>query len=110
MSDPDKSHPSTVRVYRKRVDLLALIEKIKLWPSRKGILHGIKTIEIAGDGAVLTTHCNKRFPFRNSRNSRAARWLRNKWHKEVCNICAIPEWKREKYAGTVFKRTSGSDL
>jgi hypothetical protein len=31
------------RFYRKRVDLFRLIEKIKIWPSRKGLLHGIKT-------------------------------------------------------------------
>ena len=27
----------------------------------------------------ITTHCNKTSMVNNSRNSRAARWLRNKW-------------------------------
>lgn len=98
------------RYYRKRVELFRLVEKIKLWPSRKGLLHGIKTIEEMGDQAWITTHCNKRFIIRNSRNSRAARWLRNKWFAGVCGACRVPEWKVEKYASTYFKRHYGSAL
>ena len=110
MDTPERKPPVAPRVYRKRVELFALLEKIKMWPSRQGILHGIKTIAIMGDLATLTTHCDRTFVVRNSRNSRAARWLRNKWHKEVCATCAIPEWKLQKYSATLFKRSSGSDL
>lgn len=110
MGNPGDSKPAARRVYRKRVGLFALIDKIKIWPSRKGVLHGLKEIAIAGEYATLTTHCGKAFVVRNSRNSRAARWLRNKWHKEVCKDCAVPAWKLEKYSATVFRRTSGSDL
>jgi pyrrolysyl-tRNA synthetase-like protein len=46
----------------------------------------------------------------NSRNSRAARWLRNKWFKGVCATCGIPDWKLEKYSLTQFRRGYGSDL
>jgi hypothetical protein len=53
------------RFYRKRVELFRLIDKIKLWPSRTGILHGIKTIEKIGDQAQITTHCNKTFMVNN---------------------------------------------
>jgi pyrrolysyl-tRNA synthetase-like protein len=98
------------RYYRKRVELFRLIEKIKLWPSRKGLLHGIKAIEITGAQARVTTHCNKTFMITNSRNSRAARWLRNKWFRGVCGTCGIPEWKLAKYSSTYFKRRYGSDL
>jgi pyrrolysyl-tRNA synthetase-like protein len=45
-----------------------------------------------------------------SRNSRAARWLRNKWFKGVCGVRRIPEWKLEKYSSTQFKRHFGSML
>jgi pyrrolysyl-tRNA synthetase-like protein len=100
----------TKRFYRKRVELFRLIDKIKLWPSRKGLLHGIKTIEKMGDQARLTTHCNKTFIVTDSRNSRAARWLRNKWFKGVCPTCRIPEWKLEKYSSTQFRRHYGSYL
>jgi pyrrolysyl-tRNA synthetase-like protein len=98
------------RTYRKRVELLRLIDKIKLWPSRRGVLHGIRSIEKMGDQARVTTHCNKTFVVTNSRNSRAARWLRNKWFKQVCPECRIPEWKLEKYSATRFKRHYGSAL
>jgi pyrrolysyl-tRNA synthetase-like protein len=98
------------RYYRKRVELFRLIEKIKLWPSRAGLLHGIKTIELIGEQALITTHCNKTFLVRNSRNSRAARWLRNKWYKGLCGACRVPEWKVAKYSSTYFKRHYGSAL
>jgi pyrrolysyl-tRNA synthetase-like protein len=98
------------RYYRKRVELFLLIDKIKLWPSRKGLLHGIKTINMTGDKAQITTHCNKTFMITNSRNSRAARWLRNKWFKGVCGACRVPEWKLAKYSATYFKRQYGSAL
>ena len=98
------------RYYRKRVELFRLIEKIKLWPSRRGLLHGIAAIEVFGDLAVITTHCHKSFRVRNSRNSRAARWLRNKWFAGACPECGIPQWKLAKYSATYFRRRFGSDL
>jgi pyrrolysyl-tRNA synthetase-like protein len=98
------------RFYRKRVELFLLIDKIKLWPSRKGVLHGIRAIEKTGRQARITTHCNRTFVVNDSRNSRAARWLRNKWFKSVCGACRVPEWKLEKYSATMFRRHHGSTL
>ncbi len=98
------------RYYRKRVEFFSLIQKVKLWPSRQGILHGIRSVQITGDQAEIVTHCNERFIIRNSRNSRAARWLRNKWFSKPCGECRVPEWKMEKYYGTIFKRGMGSYL
>jgi pyrrolysyl-tRNA synthetase-like protein len=110
MSPETVSKPAATRYYRKRVELFRLIDKIKLWPSRQGILHGIKGIEVLGGGARLTTHCGKTFLASNSRNSRAARWLRNKWFKHACAACGVPDWKLEKYASTRFRRHQGSVL
>jgi pyrrolysyl-tRNA synthetase-like protein len=110
MSSEKKDKTPPERYYRKRVHLLRLIEKIKLWPSRKGTLHGIRSIEKLGDQAIVTTHCNKIFLINNSRNSRAARWLRNKQFIGVCPQCGVPEWKLEKYDSTRFKRHQGSLL
>lgn len=94
-----------VHYYRKRVDLFLLIDKIRLWPSRTGVLHGIKSVEAQGpDQALITTHCDRSFTVSNSRNSRAARWLRNKWFKKVCGQCGVPEWKLAKYDATRFRR------
>ncbi len=105
-----KPEPAKKRYYRKRVRIFNLIEKIKLWPSRTGRLHGIRSIDIMGDKARLTTHCNEEFVISNSLNSRAARWLRNKWFVKVCPGCGVPDWKLEKYSSTLFKRHQGSML
>ena len=102
--------PEKQRFYRKRVELFRLIDKIKIWPSRKGLLHGIRAIDKKGDIALITTHCNKTFWINNSRNSRAARWLRNKWYTGACPDCRVPEWKLAKYSSTQFRRHHGSDL
>jgi pyrrolysyl-tRNA synthetase-like protein len=110
MTTKEKTKDPAKRYYRKRVELFNLIEKIKLWPSRKGILHGIKSIEKMGDQALITTHCNEKFMVNNSRNSRAVRWLRNKWFSGACGACAVPEWKLAKYSSTYFKRHHGSFL
>lgn len=94
--------------YRKNQYLFALIGKMKLWPSRRGILHGIRSIEISGDVALIATHCGKSFRARDSRSSRASRWLRNKIYVRECPECAVPQWKLEKYNGTVFRKKSGA--
>jgi len=98
------------RYYRKNVELFLLLDKIKLWPSRTGVLHGIRNVEKKGDYAVVTTHCGKTFQIYNSRNSRAARWLRNKWIAEPCKDCGVPDWKLDKYSKTYFAQHYGSDL
>lgn len=98
------------RYYRKRVDFFKLLLKMKLWPSRKKILHGIKNIEIKGNQALITTHCNETFLVYNSKNSRAARFLRNKWDYHPCPTCRVPSWKLEKYGSTRFSQSYGSDL
>ena len=98
------------KYYRKRTELFLLLDKMKLWPSNKGILHGIRKIETNGDFAEITTHCGKTFRINNSRKSRAARWLRNKWAYKPCPYCKIPEWKLEKYSSTYFSQHYGSDL
>lgn len=96
--------------YRKQIPIFRLIEKVKLWPSRQGLLHGIKSFEAQKTHGILVTHCNRKIQVRDSKNSRAARWLRNKWFFRTCEACAIPEWKLNKYSETVFKRRWGSLL
>ena len=108
MSEREKAPKA--RFYRKRVEPFRLLDKIKLWPSRTGLLHGIRTLEKMGEVARITTHCNETFLVNNSRNSRAARWLRNKWFTGACPICRVPAWKLAKYSSTRFRRHHGSDL
>ena len=89
MSDSKK------RYYRKNVELFVLLNKMKLWAGAQRRVHGIKSIESFGKYAVITTHCGKTLRIYNSRNSRAARWLRNKWAVRPCKQCRVPEWKLE---------------
>jgi pyrrolysyl-tRNA synthetase-like protein len=105
-----KVTPAKKRFYRKRVRIFNLIDRIKLWPSRTGQLHGVRSIDIQGNTALIVTHCNKEFHITNSINSRAGRWLRNKWFVQVCPRCGVPDWKLEKYSSTLFKRNQGSML
>lgn len=118
-TDPQRQDPqrqthktmsdSKKRYYRKNVGLFNLLNKMKLWPSRSGRLHGIKSIDNRGEHAIIVTHCNKNIIVRDSRNSRAARWLRNKWVDKPCEKCKVPQWKIEKYSQTFFSQY-GSDL
>jgi pyrrolysyl-tRNA synthetase-like protein len=110
MAEEPRPKEYRTRYYRKRVALFRLIEKIRLWPSRRGVLHGVKSVEVSGDMARLTTHCGKSFMVRDSRNCRAARWLRNKWFTRACPECGVPAWKLAKYSATEFRRHSGSSL
>lgn len=101
---------SIKRYYRKNIDFFRLLEKIKLWPSKSGRLHGIRIINIRGEYAEITTHCGQTFMVINSRNSRAARWLRNKWYRDTCKKCKVPEWKVKKYSTTGFSEHYGTEL
>lgn len=93
----------TTRYEKKSQRLFSLINKIKLWPARSGILHSVKSIEKQGNRAVITTYCGGSFVVWNSKNSRSLRWLRNSYFKITCKKCGIPDWKIEKYSETGFK-------
>ena len=110
LTHPEDAAGKKKKFYRKNVRFFSLVEKIKLWPSRSGILHGIKSLKITGSVAEITTHCGETFSARNSRNSRAARWLRNKWCACACSKCKIPDWKIEKYSSTMMTQKWGSSL
>jgi len=98
------------RYFRKYPEMHPLIEKIKLWPSRTGVLHGVRSVRLHGGYLEIETHCGNSFRTRNSRKSRAARWLRNKWAVFPCENCKIPEWKLAKYSNTFFSAHYGKDL
>ena len=92
----------TIRYVNKNQNLYKQVNKVRLWPSRSGILHGIRQIENRGSSMIITTHCGEQFTVWNSRNSRSARWLRKRWCTHPCPKCHVPDWKLEKYAQTVF--------
>jgi len=98
------------RYYRKYTDLYLLIKKMKLWPSRTGRLHGVKEVALKGNYIEITTHCGEFFRAYNSKKSRAARWLRNKWAVVGCESCKVPQWKLDKYSKTFFSAHYGKTL
>lgn len=91
------------RYIRKHEELSGVLQKIKLWPSRTGTLHGIKTVVQKGAYIELTTHCGHRMRIKNSKTSRVSRWLRNKWYARACAQCKIPDWKLGKFSSTSFQ-------
>ncbi len=97
-----KEKDTVKKVYNKNQQLFDTLQKIKLYTSRAGVLHGIKSIEVHGSTATVVTHCGQTVQVRDSRNSRLARWLRNRWLVEPCEHCKIPDWKLEKYSTTRF--------
>lgn len=91
------------RYLQKNQSVYRLVSKIKLWPARSGILHSVKNIERCGGLLTITTYCGEVFTVNDSKNSRSARWVRNRWYQKPCAKCGIPEWKLSKYATTVFR-------
>ncbi|MCH4184685.1 MAG: pyrrolysine--tRNA(Pyl) ligase small subunit [Eggerthellaceae bacterium] len=102
MPDLSNGEKKTKRYLDKNRSLYDLINKVKLWPSRSGVLHGVKTVTRRGNRIDITTHCGEEFTVWDSRNSRSARWLRNRLVKTPCPRCGVPDWKLEKYNSTVF--------
>jgi len=71
---------------------------------------GSNPLSKKGPYAAITTHCGHELLVLTSKNSRAARWLRNKWAYQACRFCRIPDWKLEKYSKTFFSQHYGSQL
>jgi pyrrolysyl-tRNA synthetase-like protein len=93
---------SKKRTVRRHADPYSVIEKVKLWPSKTGLLHGVRSVKLRGGFVELQTHCGQAVKIRNSRNSRVARHLRNKIYEKPCPRCRIPAWKLEKFGETSF--------
>ncbi|RLI42299.1 hypothetical protein DRO69_10550 [Candidatus Bathyarchaeota archaeon] len=82
----------------RRPYLFSLVSKIKLWPSQNGILHGVEKVDRLGRFIQMTTYCGETILVKDSRRSRAARWLRNRWVTTVCKNCHVPEWKIKRFS------------
>lgn len=87
---------------RKHAAPYEVVDKIKLWPSKTGVLHGVRAVRLKGGLIEVETHCGQSFRVRNSKTSRIARHLRNKIYEKPCRRCRIPAWKEKKFAETVF--------
>jgi pyrrolysyl-tRNA synthetase-like protein len=90
------------RTVRKHAPPYEVVERVKLWPSKTGVLHGVRSVKLKGNLMEVHTHCGQVFRVRNSKTSRVARHLRNKIYEKPCGRCRIPSWKVEKFAETSF--------
>ncbi|MCK4783945.1 MAG: hypothetical protein KAV87_09360 [Desulfobacteraceae bacterium] len=100
--DTTSEKEKTKRFIRKNQDPYLIISRIKLWPSRKGILHGVRSVKREGNVMAVITHCSRKARVKCSKNGRLARWLRNKWYEKACPYCRVPGWKLQKYSQTSF--------
>ncbi len=94
--------PAVKRTVRRHAEPYAIVEKIKLWPSKTGLLHGVRSVKLRGGFMEIQTHCGQSARIRNSRNSRVARHLRNKLFDKPCPRCRVPAWKVKKFEETAF--------
>jgi len=85
---------------RKRPRLFDMVDMVRLYPSSNGTTHGVESVEIEGGFIRVRTYCGLTYVARDSRNSRAARWLRRGYLYRPCPQCGIPAWKQKRFRRT----------
>lgn len=95
--------PTFAKLAQRNRRLFALVDKVKLWPSRSGCLHGIRSLRLEGDHIVLETHCGATLRVRNSKHGRGKRQIKHGYYKRVCKRCRIPDWKIEKFEDSTLR-------
>jgi pyrrolysyl-tRNA synthetase-like protein len=74
-----------------------MVEMVKLYPSANGTTHGVDSVRLEGGFVRVRTYCGLSMVARDSRNSRAARWLRRGYLHRACPECNIPAWKQKRF-------------
>ena len=70
-------------------NISSLVNEFGIFISRSGKLHKVSSINEFGNYVKLLTKCGQYIIVRNSRRSKAARWIRNGWIKRPCKGCKI---------------------
>ena len=89
--------PSFAKLAQRRQHLFPLVDKVKLWPSRSGCLHGVRSLKLEGDWISIETHCGEEFRVHNSKSARGKRQIKHGYYRKVCRKCGIPDWKIDKF-------------
>lgn len=95
--------PSFAKLAQRRQHLYPLVDRVKLWPSRTGRLHGVRSLDIEGEWISIETHCGEHFRVRNSKSARGKRQIKHGHYKTICKKCGIPDWKIDKFKQSVRK-------
>ena len=98
-----KSKATFAKLASRRRHLFSLVEKVKLWTSRSGCLHGVRSVRLVGDWVEVETHCGISFRVRDSKSSRAKRQIKHGYYRRVCKKCKIPDWKIDKYRKSTMR-------
>jgi pyrrolysyl-tRNA synthetase-like protein len=85
------------KLIKRNKSLYDVLDKVKLWVSRTGTLHGIRTITYHGEWIDITTHCGREIRVHDSKRGRGKRQLEYRYYKKVCRECKVPDWKIAKY-------------
>ena len=81
-----------------RCKIFEIVKELGFFISRSGKLHKIVSIEEYGYNLKLHTACGQYIVIRNSKRSKAARWIRNKWLKNTCKGCKIKSSETREYS------------
>src|SRR5665648_848899 len=65
------------RYLRRQKDPFTIVQQIKLWPSKNGILHGVRSVKLKSGRIVCKRHSCRTLDQSKSKNIRFARHLRN---------------------------------
>jgi pyrrolysyl-tRNA synthetase-like protein len=76
-------------ILEKKRSVSSLVDELGFFISRTGRLHKVSSMVEQGYYVRLSMKCGQCTIVRNSRQSRATRWLRNKWMRKPCRGCKI---------------------
>ncbi|MCP8318421.1 MAG: hypothetical protein L6N95_01150 [Candidatus Methylarchaceae archaeon HK01B] len=74
-----------------------MIDGLGFFVSRSGKLHKVSSIKEYGNYVKFITDCGQYIVVRNSRRSKAARWIRNGWMKSSCKGCKIKSGELSRF-------------
>lgn len=84
-------------VLGKKRSVSSFVSEIGFFVSRSGRLHKVSSILEHGDFLRLSMRCGQCIFVRDSRQSRATRWLKNGWMRKPCRGCKIKSGDLSKF-------------
>jgi len=76
-------------ILEKKRSVSSLVGELGFFVSRSGSLHKVSSMAEQGDYLEISMKCGQCIIVRDSRQSRATRWLKNKWMRKPCRGCKI---------------------
>lgn len=83
--------------HRQSKNISSLVAELGFFVSRSGKLHKVSSMDEYGNYVRLLTKCGQCIAVRNSRRSKAARWIRNGWMRQICKGCKIKSGELSRF-------------